>query len=182
MSGSMNRQLAALFIVCLLLMPTGVLAADAPVAASDADSIQLFVRGSATIAIGRATLAAMPRTQVTAAVHAEPPSVWAGVSLVAILHQANVPQAQQLRGREMTRIVRVTGADGYAVVFSLTELDADFSNTTVILADQHEGKPLSADDGPFRLVVPGDKRAARWVRNVRAIEVVDVESAAAPSR
>jgi len=105
--------------------------------------------------------------------------MWAGVSLVAIMHQANVPQATQLRGREMTKIVRVTGADGYAVVFGLAELDATFSNTTVILVDQHEGKALSPDDGPFRLVVPGDKRAARWVRNVRTIEVVDAAAPAA---
>jgi DMSO/TMAO reductase YedYZ molybdopterin-dependent catalytic subunit len=170
----MKRPIAGLFIVCMLAVSQGISASGSSLAISDGDSLQLVVPGGATISIGRATLASLPHTQVSAAVHGEPPTLWSGAPLIEILHLADAPQAKQLRGHEMTKIARVTGADGYQVVFSLTELDADFSNTTVILGDQHNGKPLSTDDGPFRLVVPGDKRAARWVRNVRSIEVVDV--------
>ena len=132
----MKRPIAALLVACVFVVSHGVHASGSSPTVSDGDSIQLVVPGSAAIAIDRASLASMPHTQVSASVHQEPPTLWGGVSLVAILHQANVPQSKQLRGREMTKIVRITGSDGYAVVFSLTELDADFSNTTVILADQ----------------------------------------------
>ncbi len=119
-----------------------------------------------------AALAAMPSTTITAATHGDKPAAWQGVALEEILHRAGVPQGEALRGRSMASFIRVTAADGYQVVFSLAELDPGFSHTTVILAQARDGQPLTSD-GPFRLVVPGDQRAARWVRNVTTIEVVD---------
>lgn len=76
----------------------------------------------------------------------------------------------------MTTIVRVTASDHYQVVFSLAELDAALGNEQVILADTQDGHPLTKD-GPFRLVVPGDKRPARWIRNVTTIEVTNSATA-----
>ena len=70
----------------------------------------------------------------------------------------------------MTMIVRVTASDHYQVVFSLGELDPLLGNEPVILADTQDGHPLTKD-GPFRLIVPGDKRPARWIHNVTRIEV-----------
>jgi hypothetical protein len=67
-------------------------------------------------------------------------------------------------------------ADGYQVVFSLTELDAAFGGRNVVLVDRQDGHPLSQKDGPLRLVVGGDKRPARWIREVETIEVVDGSS------
>jgi len=52
-------------------------------------------------------------------------------------------------------------ADGYEVLFSLAELDSSFTDRIVILADSLEGKPLPSGKGPFRLVVPGEKKPAR---------------------
>ena len=52
-------------------------------------------------------------------------------------------------------------ADGYEVLFSLAELDSTFTDRTVILADQWEGGSLPAGKGPFRIVVPGEKKPAR---------------------
>jgi hypothetical protein len=34
-----------------------------------------------------------------------------------------------------------------------------------------DGTALSDKDGPFQLVVPGEKRAARWVRQVTALKI-----------
>jgi DMSO/TMAO reductase YedYZ molybdopterin-dependent catalytic subunit len=59
-----------------------------------------------------------------------------------------------------------TAADGYRVAFSLGELNAGLGDTRVIVTKQCDGKPLSAEDGPFRLIVPGEKRAARSVRQL----------------
>ena len=41
-----------------------------------------------------------------------------------------------------------------------------------------DGQPLPVDDGPLRLVVPSDKRPARWVRQVVRIVVSDVPDTA----
>ncbi len=41
----------------------------------------------------------------------------------------------------------------------------------VLVADRKDGKPLDAHEGPFRLVVPGDKRPARSARSIVKIEI-----------
>jgi len=46
-------------------------------------------------------------------------------------------------------------------------------NTEALLAFQRDGQPLAGDVGPFRLVVPSDKRGGRWVRGVVKIRVLD---------
>jgi hypothetical protein len=55
----------------------------------------------------------------------------------------------------------------------------DYSNLTFkrqfadrLLADQRDGKPLGANEGPLRAIVPGEKRHARWVRQVIALKIV----------
>lgn len=40
-----------------------------------------------------------------------------------------------------------------------------------ILADTRDGKPLDAHEGPYRIIVPGEKRPGRWVRQVQRIEL-----------
>jgi len=164
----MPRRLLLLSVLYLLSFVFIASAAEPEVPAA---SIQLTLPGKPAIAITAASLAALPRKDVRAATHDEPLSTWQGVALVDVLRQAGAPLDKQLRGREMAKFVRITASDGYQIVFSLAELDAGFGNTTMLLVDRHEGKALSAEEGPFRLVVPGDKRAARWLRNLRSIEL-----------
>jgi hypothetical protein len=38
-------------------------------------------------------------------------------------------------------------------------------------ADRKDGKPIASGEGPYRLIVPDDKRPARWVKQVRRITV-----------
>jgi hypothetical protein len=45
----------------------------------------------------------------------------------------------------------------------------------IILADKWDSKLLDAKEGPFRIVAPGDKRAARWVRQVTALKLIAVK-------
>jgi len=86
---------------------------------------------------------------------------YTGVAVADILEMAGVTIGRQLRGKNLTKYMLVKCADGYEVLFSLAELDADFTDRTVIIADQSEGKPLPPGKGPFRLVVPGEKKPAR---------------------
>lgn len=68
------------------------------------------------------------------------------------------------------RTFLVTGRDGYAIAFSVGEISPDFGNTLIMVALSVDGKPLRADEG-LRLMVPGDKRGARSVRDVVKIEL-----------
>jgi hypothetical protein len=43
-----------------------------------------------------------------------------------------------------------------------------------MVADAMDGKPI-AEDGPLKLVATGEKRPARWVRNLVAIRVMAAE-------
>ncbi len=86
---------------------------------------------------------------------------YTGAPIQQILELAGVTMGKQLRGENLTKYLLVKCADGYQVLFSLAELDSSFTDRTVILADESEGKPLPADRGPFRLIVPGEKKPAR---------------------
>jgi len=48
----------------------------------------------------------------------------------------------------------------------LPELDPDFTDKQVLLCYLKGGAALTAEEGPLRMVVPGEKRQARWVRRV----------------
>jgi DMSO/TMAO reductase YedYZ molybdopterin-dependent catalytic subunit len=160
----MSRAISWFLVACLWMAPTFAMAVE---------TVEVIVPGKANIVLDRASMEKMPTAEVSAAAHDAPTSQWKGVTLASILGQAGAPAGKQLRGRAMASYVRVTGTDGYQVVFALTDFDPDFNHgATVILADERDGKPLT-DDGPFRLVIPGDARPARWVRNVKTIEVVD---------
>ena len=75
----------------------------------------------------------------------------------------------------MTEAMLVEAADNYKVVFALAEADPAFATREIILADKKNGKQLDAKEGPFRIVAPGDKRGARWVRQVMTIQIVAVK-------
>jgi DMSO/TMAO reductase YedYZ molybdopterin-dependent catalytic subunit len=117
----------------------------------------------------------MPRTTLKVTnPHEGKTEVYEGVALEELLRRAGVPQGSQLRGAAMATYVEADAADGYRVIFSIAELDADFQNAEVIVADTMDGGPLAEKIGPFRLVVPHDKRPARWVRMLQSITVVRV--------
>lgn len=97
-----------------------------------------------------------------------------GVRLHALLRRSGILTAPA-RGAELARHLLVTARDGYRVVYSLAELDPATQPHAgnAILADRCNGKPLNADDGPLRLLFPGDHRPARWVRQLQSITVID---------
>jgi hypothetical protein len=86
--------------------------------------------------------------------------------------------ADTLRGQEMSKYLLVQAAGGYRAVFSLAELSPRFTDAVVLLADRRDGQALAEPEGPLRLVVPHDKRPARWVRQVIRLTVKDAAAAA----
>lgn len=97
--------------------------------------------------------------------------IYSGVVLSAILQKAGVTLGKDLRGKNLTKYVLIEASDGYRVVFALAELDKDFTDRTIILASQVDGKPLPPEEGPFRIIVQDEKKAARCIRQVINIKV-----------
>jgi DMSO/TMAO reductase YedYZ molybdopterin-dependent catalytic subunit len=96
---------------------------------------------------------------------------YSGVPLYEILQAAGVTMNEQLKGENMAKYLLVKSGDGYEVVFSLPELDSSFSNNIVILADKMDGNDLPQGKGPWRIVVPAEKKHARWIWDVRTLAV-----------
>ncbi len=116
-------------------------------------------------------LAKQPHRSVRAKTHDGKEAVFDGVELGDVLKLAGVKSGEQLRGKELALFLVVEAADGYRAVFALPELDHAFTDRVVILADRRDGKLLTEKEGPLRLVVPDEKREARWVRQVIRLTV-----------
>jgi DMSO/TMAO reductase YedYZ molybdopterin-dependent catalytic subunit len=158
--------------MCLgLLVTTCMMSALA--ASADAIAPVVAVGGllGHPMTLNAAALAKMPHVTVQATMHGTSGS-WSGVPLSAILAAGGAPVGEALHGKNMALYVRIGAADGYSVVYALAELDPQFRNESVILADQHDGKPLEAKEGPFRVVAPTDLRPARWIREVVSIDLL----------
>jgi hypothetical protein len=142
--------------------------------ANDAIALMAYQNGYAShepVSFLPADLAALPHTTVT--VHNEHTSAdetYSGVPLADLLAKLNAPLGKDLHGKALVAYIIATGIDGYSAVLALAEVDPTFHSGQVLVADHLAGKPL-AKDGPFKLIVTGDKRPARWVRNLNSIEL-----------
>lgn len=176
----MPIRLALLLALAASLLSGGHLSAQ-----SVADGRVTVAAGGSSRVFSLAELARLPRATVTATQHGTTHR-YEGVPLAELLGRAGAWPAGSaadgahgaggsLRGAALARYVVVTASDGYRAVLALAELDSATVATArggpVVLADQMDGRPLAAADGPLRLVVPGDLRPARSVRGVVRIEV-----------
>lgn len=117
-----------------------------------------------------AKLAALPHTTITVYNgHAKVNQTYSGVPLTDLLTQLGVPNKPH--GKDFELYLVAEGSDGYKVVYSLSEVTPDVHEGTVMVADALEGKPISGT-GSLQLVATGEKRPARWVRNLVAIHVL----------
>jgi hypothetical protein len=120
-----------------------------------------------------ATLAALPHTTVTVHnEHTKADETYSGVPLIALLTPLGV--TDKPRGKDLRLYVVAAGSDGYEVVYSIGEITPDVHDATVLVADTENGSPINAD-GPLKLVATGEKRPARWVRNLVSVTVRTAE-------
>jgi hypothetical protein len=140
-----------------------------------ASSQQLTVQtegGKQTI-LTRADIEALPHVKVTTSTPGSS-TVFEGVPLKALLEKAGVGFAEPMKGKRLASCLLVEAADGYRVVIALPEIDPAFTDKQVVLVFLKDGKPLDAKEGPYRIVIPDEKRMARWVRQVTTLKIVDV--------
>jgi len=126
------------------------------------------------IAIDASALAGLPRATITATDESGHSDTYAGVSLRDLLARNGLPAGMAVRGKAMTAAILVGASDGYRVIFALPELDPSYTDHIVLIADQKDGAPLPGNTGPYRLIVPFDKREARWVREVTSVDLVNI--------
>lgn len=127
----------------------------------------------ASLPLDAATRAKLPAASATLTAHGTVQTC-EGVWLADLAAAAGLPAGDALRGDALTTIIMAEAADGYRVAFTLAELDARLGKRQVLVADRCAGTLLSASDGPLRLVVPGEARAARSVRQLQRLRVVPV--------
>ncbi len=138
-----------------------------------------IVAGAQTVALTADEIRQLPHVELSATdPHQKQTHLYSGVPMRDLLAKVGAPLGERMRGPALRMAVVFHAADGYMTVFALAEFDEAFSDRQLLLADAQDGKPLPENTGPFRLVVPGDKRAARWARMVNSIELVSVGSAA----
>jgi hypothetical protein len=140
-----------------------------------AQIVQLIDPDGHSIGLTAAQIAKAPRTTVNVIDH-DKPANFEGVSLSELLPVAGVPISSKMKGSsQLTQALLFEASDGYKVVFAMAEIDPAFTTREIILADTRDGKPLDMREGPFRVIAPGDKRAARWIRQVIAVKIVAVK-------
>lgn len=182
MKARLPASLAVALLACIASFATAAHdPASSPAAAARATrapdaEVTVSLEGSPDrqITVDDALFAALPKSSVMFDDHGEK-ATFEGVELAKVLERAGAPSGRALRGEHLAYVVVVAARDGYRAVFALAELDAAIGGKAVTLARLRDGRPLSAEEGPYRLVVPSDARAARSVRQVSAIRVVKVE-------
>lgn len=138
--------------------------AVAPVAAF-AQSLTVVDPGGKTKVLTPADLADLPRAEVKSGAR-----TYAGPILTYVLRAGGLPVGPRLHGDPLRAYVVMTGKDGFQAVYSLAELDKDFHDDVVILADHVDGKPLPEKEAPWRVASSGDKKGWRSVFGLARIE------------
>jgi hypothetical protein len=144
------------------------------VAGLSAQTLQIINADGHSTSISAAQIANLPHVTVEARDH-DAPARFEGVPVSALLSTAGFQLGDAMHGPRMTEVLLVEAADGYKVVFAVTEFDPAFATREIILADKRDGKALDAKEGPLRMVPPGDKRPARWIRQVTTCRLIAVK-------
>lgn len=142
--------------------------------ASQAWSQQLIIQPEPgkQVVLTQSDIEALPHIKLTIAVSGTP-TTFQGVALNAILERGGIVFGETLKGKRLASCLLVEAADGYRVVFALPELDPAFTDKQIVLAYLKDGKPLDDKEGPYRIVIPDEKRMARWVRQVTKLRIVE---------
>jgi len=143
-------------------------------ALAQCQQLTIQTEGGKQTVLARSDIESLPHVKV--ATHgAENSATFEGVALKTILEKGGVEFGHSMRGKRLASCLLVEAADGYSAVIALPEIDPDFTDKQIVLAFLQDGKPLDAKAGPHQIVIPDEKRMARWVRQVTTLKIVDVQ-------
>jgi hypothetical protein len=126
--------------------------------------------GGKSVTLSVSELSNLPHQTVKARDHGTP-ATFEGVLLTDVLAEVDLPLGEKFHNTEASYYLTAEAKDGYRAVFAWAELDTTFIDKAVYVVTKRDGKPLTDKDGPFELVAPGEKRAARWVRQLTALRI-----------
>jgi len=156
------------------LFPRALLGLMLSAALAQCQELTIQTERGKPVVLTKSDIESLPHVEVTS--HGGDTSVaFEGVALKSVLEKAGVEFGQSMRGKRLASCVLVEAADGYRAVIALPEIDPGFTDKQVVLAYLQDGKPLDAKTGPYRIVIPDEKRMARWVRQVTKLKIVDVQ-------
>jgi molybdate transport system substrate-binding protein len=127
--------------------------------------------GQMSRAISAERIAALPRiTQRVGFMtgHGDQQNDWSGPLLWDVLVASGAIDPAK-PAEQVHLVVRVTGSDGYVATIALAEIAPQFANRPIQVADQMNSAPLP--DHALRVIVPGDRRGGRSVRDVVRIDI-----------
>jgi hypothetical protein len=99
--------------------------------------------------------------------------VGTGIPLLALLQKAVLKTGEVPKHHDLTFLVIIEAHDSYRAFFSFAELVPTCGRTQAFLAWEVDGKPLSGDQVPFRLIVSSDQGADRNIYGIATITLVD---------
>ena len=147
----MPRRTNLLFIVLLLTFASFGQVSE--------QSLQISGSGVAGIRISAQEFSRMSRLKLDVREpHKGEMQHYEGVRLSDLLAKAGVARGDKLRERGLATYVVAQASHGYVEVYSIAELDPAMTDNQVIVTYTMNGKPLDLKEGPFKIVVPGDKR------------------------
>lgn len=161
----MKKRLLVFAVLFILILDAAVL---------QGQQLTVQIEAGKDVVLTRSDIEALPRSKVTTGAP-DNSTTFEGVPLKAVLEKAGVPFGESLKGKRLSLCLLVEAADGYRVVIALPEMDPAFSDKAMVLAFLRDGKPLDDSEGPYRIVIPDEKRMARWVRQVTILKVLDVK-------
>jgi len=128
--------------------------------------------------VSEAELARLARKSVKVTGPDKQLAEYEGTELAELLQHLGVVLGKELRGPRIANYLLFEADDGYRVVLAIAEVDPATTDKVVLLSNRKNRAALPDKEGPWRLVIPDDKRPVRWIRMIKRISI---QSAATPS-
>jgi hypothetical protein len=149
-------------------------ASPAPGALTNAPSTQFTITGAAPTSTTYTSLSGFPQTAETVSyISGSPPAAshsFSGVPIFTLLQNAGLAPDPEDPSAILDDYIVATATDGYAVVYSLGELDPTYDVNP-------DGPPLvavvSGSSGEFRSTAPGDVKGGRYNSNLESLNLVN---------
>jgi hypothetical protein len=131
---------------------------------------------SATLSVS--DLSKLPQQTVKVTDHGTPVT-FQGVLLSDVVSKVSGPTGETFNKTVASYYLIAEAHDGYKAVFTWAEIDPTFTDRRVYVVTKREGNPLTAKDGPYELIVPGERRFSRWVRQLKLLRVEPLPTSSA---
>jgi hypothetical protein len=96
-----------------------------------------------------------------------------GIPLIVLLQEAAPKIEKAPKHYDLSFLVIIEARDSYRAFFSLAELLPTCGNAQAYLIWDVDGKPLSANQAPFRLIVSSDRGHDRNIYGIASVTLVD---------